>query len=147
MRVATSKVAPVPSSFVYLPAPPLAPAQPIAPADKDTVRGADVIDFRWGLVEGAVSYKLELLEENLVDGSQADVVLWKASSTGGQIRLENATGLLRRYIYKWRVYAVGNNGSASLSAKRSFFYAIEVGDITVPSGTTRGRRSPTCPSR
>jgi hypothetical protein len=127
----TSKVAPVPASFTYLPAPPLASAALIEPKDKDSLPGPDRIVFRWGLVDGAVSYKLELLEENLVDGSQADVSLWKATSTGGQISLDNAGGMLRRYNYKWRVYAVGNNGSASLSAKRSFFFAAEVGDINV----------------
>lgn len=127
----TSKVAPVPASFTYLPAPPLASATLIEPKDKDTLPAPDRIVFRWGLVDGAVSYKLELLEENLVDGSQADVSLWKATSTDGQIALDNAGGMLRRYNYKWRVYAVGNNGSASISAKRSFFYAAEVGDINV----------------
>ena len=127
----TSKVAPVPASFVYSPAPPLPSAVLLEPKDKDTIPGGDQILFRWALVDGAVSYKLELLEENLVDGSQADIALWKASSTGGQITLENATGLLRRYNYKWRVYAIGNNGAASLSEKRSFFFAVDVGDINV----------------
>lgn len=127
----TSKVAPVPASFTYAPAPPLAAAGLIEPADADTVHGSDQIKFRWGLVDSAVSYKLELLEENTVDGSQADVALWKASSTGGQIVLDNASSLLRRYRYKWRVYAVGGNGSASISAKRSFFYDIPVGDLSV----------------
>ena len=127
----TSKVAPVPFSFVYSPAPPLASVQLLEPRDKDTIAGADRITFRWALVDGAVSYKVELLEENLVDGSQADIALWKASSNGGQVTLDNATGLLRRYNYKWRVYAIGNNGSASLSDKRSFFYAVDVGDISI----------------
>lgn len=137
---ATSKVAPVPASFVYLPAAPLPAAALIQPADRATLAGVDVIDFRWGLVEGAVSYKLEVLEENLVEGSQADVILWKASSTGGQIRLENASGILRRYNYKWRVYAIGNNGSASLSAKRSFFYDVTVGDMIVNLRNEAGTR-------
>ncbi len=127
----TSKVAPVPSSFVYAPAPPLPQSQLIEPKDKDTIPGADQILFRWGLVDGAVSYKLELLEENLVDGSQADIALWKATSTGGQLTLDNATSLLRRFNYKWRVYAIGSSGSASLSEKRSFFYAVDVGEIDV----------------
>ncbi|MDB5106144.1 MAG: hypothetical protein JWP91_3833 [Fibrobacteres bacterium] len=136
----TSKVAPVPSSFVYAPAPPLPSAQLLEPEDKDTIPGIDQILLRWTLVDGAVSYKVELLEENLVDGSQADIALWKASSTGGQIVLDNATGLLRRYNYKWRVYAIGNNGSASLSAKRSFFYAVDVGDITVTVRNQAGQK-------
>lgn len=127
----TSKVAPVPFSFVYSPAPPLPSVQLLEPRDKDTIAGADRITFRWALVDGAVSYKVELLEENLVDGSQADIALWKASSNGGQVTLENATGLLRRYNYKWRVYAIGNNGAASLSDKRSFFFAVDVGDISI----------------
>jgi hypothetical protein len=127
----TSKVAPVPSSFVYSPAAPLPNALLLEPKDKDTIPGTDQILFRWALVDGAVSYKLELLEENLVDGSQADIALWKATSTGGQITLDNATGLLRRFNYKWRVYAVGNSGAASLSVKRSFFFAVDVGDISV----------------
>jgi hypothetical protein len=136
----TSKVAPVPSSFVYAPAPPLGSSQLLEPRDKDTIPGADRIQFRWALVDGAVSYKLELLEENLVDGSQADIALWKASSTGGQITLENATGLLRRYNYKWRVYAIGNNGAASLSEKRSFFFAVEVGEIAVSVRNQAGQK-------
>jgi hypothetical protein len=127
----TSKVAPVPSSFVYSPAAPLPSAQLLEPKDKDTIPGGDQILFRWALVDGAVSYKMELLEENLIDGSQADIALWKASSTGGRLTLDNATGLLRRFNYKWRVYAIGNNGAASLSDKRSFFYAVDVGDINV----------------
>lgn len=137
---ATSKVAPVPFSFVYLPAPPLPQAELIEPKDKDSIPGVDAIDFRWALVEGAVSYKLEILEENLVEGSQADVILWKASSTGGQVRLENATGTLRRYTYKWRVYAIGSNGSASLSVKRSFFYAITVGNMNISLKDGKGQK-------
>ena len=127
----TSKVAPVPFSFVYSPSPPLPQATLLEPKDKETINGGDQILFRWAQVEGAVSYKIELLEENLVDGSQADISLWKATSTGGQLILDNATGLLRRYNYKWRVYAIGNNGSASLSEKRSFFFAVDVGKISV----------------
>lgn len=144
---ATSKVAPVPASFVYLPAPPLPEAGLISPADRDTVPGSDMLDFRWSLVDGAVSYKLEVLEENLIDGSQADVILWKASSTSGQIRLENASGILRRFNYKWRVYAVGNNGSASVSVKRSFFYAIEVGKLSVVLSNEKGQKLPYVPIR
>ncbi|MDQ3002966.1 MAG: carboxypeptidase-like regulatory domain-containing protein, partial [Fibrobacterota bacterium] len=136
----TSKVAPVPSSFVYLPAPPLPSAALLEPKDKDTIPGADQILFRWALVEGAVSYKLELLEENLVDGSQVDIALWKASSTGGQLTLDNATGLLRRYNYKWRVYAIGNNGAASLSVKRSFFFAVDVGEIALSVKNQAGQK-------
>ncbi|MEO6097472.1 MAG: carboxypeptidase regulatory-like domain-containing protein [Fibrobacteria bacterium] len=143
----TSKVAPVPSSFVYAPAPPLASSQLLEPRDKDTIAGADQIRFRWALVDGAVSYKVELLEENLVDGSQADIALWKASSTGGQITLENATGLLRRYNYKWRVYAIGNNGAASLSEKRSFFFAVDVGEIAVSVRNQAGRKIAYAPVR
>ncbi|MEO7425057.1 MAG: carboxypeptidase-like regulatory domain-containing protein, partial [Fibrobacteria bacterium] len=127
----TSKVAPVPAAFVYAPTAPLPVAQLLEPGDKDTIPGSDQILFRWTQVDGAVSYKIELLEENVVDGSQADISLWKASSTGGQIQLDNAAGLLRRYNYKWRVYALGGSGSASLSEKRSFFYAASVGEISL----------------
>ena len=127
----TSKVAPVPASFVYSPSAPLPSAQLLEPEDKDTLPGEDRILFRWAQVDGAVSYKIELLEENLVDGSQADIAIWKASSTGGQIVLDNATGILRRYNYKWRVYALSSNGAASLSEKRSFFYDAQVGEIAL----------------
>ncbi|HKP97827.1 MAG TPA: carboxypeptidase-like regulatory domain-containing protein [Fibrobacteria bacterium] len=136
----TSKVAPVPASFVYSPSAPLPAARLLEPEDQDSVPGTDQILFRWTQVDGAVSYKIELLEENLVDGSQADIALWKASSTGGQITLDNATGLLRRFNYKWRVYAVGSNGSASLSEKRSFFYDVDVGNISVTVKDDAGRK-------
>ncbi len=136
----TSKVAPVPFSFIYAPSAPLSAPILLEPNDKDTIPGLDQILFRWTTVAGAVSYKVELLEENLVDGSQVDISLWKASSTGGQISLNNATGLLRRYNYKWRVYAIGNNGSASLSEKWSFFYAAEVGDINITLKNQAGQK-------
>lgn len=143
----TSKVAPVPNSFVYSPAPPLATVQLLEPRDRDTVAGTDRITFRWALVDGAVSYKVELLEENLVDGSQADIALWKTSSIGGQVSLDNATGLLRRFNYKWRVYAIGNNGSASLSDKRSFFYDVAVGDISISVKNQAGQKIAYAPVR
>ena len=136
----TSKVAPVPFSFVYSPAAPLPSPVLLEPNNKDTIPGSDQILFRWSLVDGAVSYKLELLEENLVDGSQADISLWKATSTGGQIVLDNATGLLRRYNYKWRVYAIGNNGAASLSEKRSFFYSVDVGNVNITLKNQAGQK-------
>ncbi len=136
----TSKVAPVPASFVYSPSAPLPSALLLEPKDKDTIPGDDRILFRWAQVDGAVSYKIELLEEDLVDGSQADIALWKAGSTGGQVILDNATGLLRRYNYKWRVYAVGGNGAASLSEKRSFFYAIDVGEISLNVKNQAGQK-------
>ncbi|MDB5050292.1 MAG: Carboxypeptidase regulatory-like protein [Fibrobacteres bacterium] len=136
----TSKVAPVPASFVYSPAAPLPATVLLEPKDKDTIPGTDRILFRWTQVDGAVSYKIEVLEENLVDGSQADIALWKASSTGGQIILDNATGLLRRYNYKWRVYSIGNNGSASLSEKRSFFFAVNVGEIALTVKNQAGQK-------
>ena len=139
-NASTSKVAPVPFSFVYATSTPLASPLLLEPKAKDTIPGSDQIRFRWSLVDGAVSYKVELLEENLVNGSQADVVVWKTTSTGGQINLDNATGLLRRYSYKWRVYAMGSNGSASLSEKRTFFFDVEVGEINLSLKSQSGAK-------
>lgn len=127
----TSKVASTPQSFTYSPLTSLSPPPLLTPKNGDTLKAVDVVDFSWNPVQGAASYKVELLEENLISGSQADLVIWKTAVTSERARLSGATALLRRYRYKWRVYAIDNQGSASLSEKWNFFYAIDVASLQV----------------
>jgi|GEM_PF-1764138 len=138
----TSKVASTPQSFTYSPSVVLAKPVLTAPKSGDTLQAPDNIDFAWNTVSGAVSYKVELLEENQVDGSQADLVVWKTAVTGNKARLSGASSLLRRYRYKWRVYALDGSGSASLSDNRNFFYAIAVANLQVKTVSTSGQAIP-----
>lgn len=127
----TSQVASTPQSFTYTPITSLTAPTLIVLKDNDTLKAVDIIDFSWNPSAGAVSYKIELLEENQVAGSQADLVVWKATVTAAKARLSGAASLLRRYRYKWRVYALDDQGAAAVSVKRTFFYDIAVANLNL----------------
>ncbi len=123
-----STIASDPSSFTYnadVPAPPVL----ISPEHNDTLTSNDPVVFQWERVEGAVSYRIDLFEENIISDNQANVAIWQKEVNNPEAVLSDPSGLLRRLLYKWRVYVYDSKGRANVSVSNEFYNGIPAGTI------------------
>jgi hypothetical protein len=118
-------------SFVYdVPAP--APPQILAPGNGDTLNDASgSILFRWQPTAGAVTYRVYLMEQNLINGSDGRIAVWDKVTPETFAILEDPSGILRNLNYFWRVFAYDAQGAAVESIERSFYYNVPASKMIV----------------
>ncbi|MFC1585011.1 carboxypeptidase regulatory-like domain-containing protein [Fibrobacterota bacterium] len=125
-----SQVVSMPSSFTYNADVPESPVL-IHPEDHDTITTNDPLIFKWSNVEGAVSYRLDLFEENIINESQALTGIWQKEVNNPEAILNDPNGLLRNLNYQWRVYAYDSRGRANVSTVFNFYNQTDAGKIAV----------------
>ncbi len=102
---------------------------------------ADIIDFAWEAVAGAVSYHVYIYETRDLAGSDASYPVWdgEISTPSVEVRLG---AILVTGDYTWRVIALDDIGRGVASELRPFDYATETGTAQIRTFRTDGERLP-----
>jgi hypothetical protein len=111
-----------------------APESPVilSPADGDTLNdSAGFLEFRWQESAGAVSYRVYLMEQNLINGSDGRIAVWDQSTNEPYAMLQDPSGILRNLDYYWRVFAYDAQGGAVESEEFRFNYDVPAGELEV----------------
>ncbi len=97
---------------------------------EDVTLAANIVDFTWSAVLGAVSYHLYIHEMRDLAGGDASYPVWDgpASTPSAEVRLG---AILVSGEYMWRVVAVDDLGRGAASEFRSFDYATETGTAQI----------------
>jgi hypothetical protein len=107
----------------------------ISPAHEAVFNGDETITFRWSDIEEAISYNVYLYEVVTLQGVDASVPIWSATTTNNLIDYP-AFGSLKKSVYKWNVVANdalggGSTSGNSTSPTNNFDYNIPLGEFRV----------------
>ena len=105
----------------------------------DVTLTADIVDFEWRAVDGAVSYHVSIYETRDLAGCDASYPVWDgpASMASVEVRLGS---ILVSGEYTWRVVALDELGRGVASERRGFDYATETGTAQIRTFRTDGER-------
>ncbi|MBF0430084.1 MAG: carboxypeptidase regulatory-like domain-containing protein [Fibrobacteria bacterium] len=125
-----STVISTPMSFTYEADVPPKPVLSIPP-NNDTLTSNAPLVFRWSAVNGAVNYRIDLFEENVISDNEATSPILQKYVNNPEAVLDDPNGLLRELPYSWRVYAYDAKGRANASESFSFYNSVDANSIVI----------------